>query len=159
MSRSIARWMKFNLVGGVGIAVQLLMVWLLTTCGVGYLLATALAVESAVLHNFVWHERFTWIDRSNGRLVQSVARLLRFNLSTGTVSIVGNLLLMRWLVGKAHLRPVIANMIAIAACSVANFVVSDQWVFRPARARKKDVCHSETAKSRGICCPPTVARP
>ena len=35
--------MKFNLVGGVGIAVQLLMLWLVTTCGVGYLLATALA--------------------------------------------------------------------------------------------------------------------
>ena len=64
--QSAARWMKFNLVGGVGIAVQLLMLWLLTLCGVGYMLATALAVESAVLHNFVWHERFTWIDRRNG---------------------------------------------------------------------------------------------
>lgn len=135
MSRSIARWMKFNLVGGVGIAVQLLMLWLLTTCGVGYLLATALAVESVVLHNFVWHERFTWIDRRNGVPLESVARLLRFNLSTGTVSIVGNLLLMRLLVGQTHLRPILANMIAIAACSVVNFLVSDWWVFRPARAR------------------------
>lgn len=122
--------MKFNLVGGIGIAVQLSILWLLTACGVGYLLATALAVESAVLHNFVWHERFTWVDRRNGRLLQSAARLLRFNLSAGTVSIVGNLLLMRLLVGQAHVRPILANMIAIAACSVLNFIVSDRWVFR-----------------------------
>lgn len=134
MWRSVARWMKFNLVGGVGIAVQLLMLWLLTACGMGYMLATALAVESAVLHNFIWHERFTWRDRRNGRLLQSAARLLRFNLSTGTVSIVGNLLLMRLLVGRAHARLMLANMIAIAACSVLNFIVSDKWVFRAVRA-------------------------
>ena len=133
--QSVSRWMKFNLVGGVGIAVQLLMLWLLTACGLGYLLATALAVESAVLHNFLWHERFTWVDRRNGRLLQTAARLLRFNLSTGTVSIIGNLLLMRLLVGQAHVRPILANMIAIAACSVLNFIVSDRWVFRPARAQ------------------------
>ena len=130
MWQSIARWMKFNLVGGVGIAVQLLALWLLTACGLGYLLATALAVESAVLHNFVWHEHFTWVDRRNGHRLESVTRLLRFNLSTGAVSIVGNLLLMRLLVGQAHLRPIVANIIAIAACSLLNFVVSDRWVFR-----------------------------
>ena len=128
--RSVTRWMKFNLVGAIGIAVQLLMLWVFTTCGVGYMVATGLAVESAVLHNFVWHERFTWVDRVDGTILQSAVRLLRFNLSTGAVSIVGNLLLMRVLVGQAHLRPMLANTIAIAACSILNFVVSDRWVFR-----------------------------
>ena len=28
-----------------------------------YLFATAIAVEAAVVHNFVWHEQFTWADR------------------------------------------------------------------------------------------------
>jgi putative flippase GtrA len=37
---------------------------------------------------------------------------------------------MRLLVGGAHVRPIMANVIAIAACSVLNFVVSDRWVFR-----------------------------
>ncbi len=134
MWQSVSRWMKFNLVGAVGIAVQLLMLGLLTACGVGYMLATALAVETAVLHNFVWHERFTWIDRRNGSFLHSVARLLRFNLSTGAVSIVGNLLLMRLLVGQVHMRPIFANTIAIAACSILNFIVSDRWVFRQVRA-------------------------
>ncbi|HUO16136.1 MAG TPA: GtrA family protein [Verrucomicrobiae bacterium] len=121
------RWMKFNLVGAVGIGVQLAALYLLTTFGLNYLIATALAVEAAVLHNFLWHERFTWADRkSNERL----ARLLRFNFTTGAVSIVGNLLLMRWLAGGLHIRPMLANGIAIAACSLLNFLVSDRWVFR-----------------------------
>jgi dolichol-phosphate mannosyltransferase len=127
--------MKFNLVGGIGIGVQLFVLWMLTAYGVSYMLATALAVESTVLHNFLWHERFTWVDRVNGTILQSAVRLLRFNLSTGAVSIVGNLLLMRMLVGHAHLRPMLANIIAIAACSILNFVVSDRWVFRAAGAQ------------------------
>jgi putative flippase GtrA len=124
------RWMKFNLVGAIGIGVQLLFLWTLTGFGLGYLLATALAVEAAVLHNFIWHERFTWIERCDASIGRTLERLLRFNLTTGIVSIVGNLLFMRLLVGSTHLRPMPANMISIAICSVVNFTVSDRWVFR-----------------------------
>lgn len=128
---SFMRWMKFNLVGAVGIAVQLAVLWLLTSLSLNYILATAIAVETAVLHNFFWHERFTWIDRQNrGR--GSTNRLLRFNLSNGLISIVGNLLFMRLLVGEVHLRPLLANLISIVLCSLLNFLVSDRWVFRSA---------------------------
>jgi dolichol-phosphate mannosyltransferase len=130
--RSVTRWMKFNLVGAVGIAVQLAALWLLTSLGLNYMLATGLAVETAVVHNFFWHERFTWIDRQKGNHSGSTTRLLRFNFSNGLISIAGNLLCMRLLVGEAHLRPILANLISIAFCSLVNFVVSDRWVFRSA---------------------------
>ena len=59
------RWLKFNLVGGMGIVVQLLLlVGLKTGLHLHYLAATALAVEIAVVHNFLWHERFTWAERT-----------------------------------------------------------------------------------------------
>ena len=131
---SVVRWMKFNLVGAIGIAVQLAVLWMLTGLGVQYMLATTFAVEAAVLHNFLWHECFTWADRVSGRNRQAGMRLLRFNLTTGAVSIAGNLLLMRLLVGEAHLQPIVANMSCIAACSLVNFLVSDRWVFSPAPA-------------------------
>ena len=59
------RWLKFNLVGAIGIVVQLstlsvLALWL----HVHYLVATGLAVEAAILHNFLWHRSFTWADRA-----------------------------------------------------------------------------------------------
>jgi putative flippase GtrA len=130
--------MKFNLVGAIGIAVQLAMLAALTSgLHVEYLLATALAVETAVLHNFIWHERYTWADRRSLRRRDVAARLLRFNCTTGAISIGGNLLLMRLLVGQAHLPAIVANLITIAACSLVNFLVSDRVVFRLAESRAR----------------------
>jgi putative flippase GtrA len=57
-------------------------------------------------------------------------RLARFNLSTGAVSIAANLLLMRLLVGRLHVQYLLANLLSIAAASVANFLLSDLLVFR-----------------------------
>ena len=125
------RWLKFNLVGGAGIAVQLAVLWiLLHGLHCNYLLATALAVEMAVLHNFFWHQRFTWADRMHGHLRDTARRLLQFNLTNGAVSIVGNILLMRLLAGEFHVPAILANGASIAVCSLANFLLSETYVFR-----------------------------
>jgi len=51
------RWLKFNFVGGMGILVQFAALFLLKgLLQFHYLVATAIAVEAAVVHNFVWHE-------------------------------------------------------------------------------------------------------
>ncbi len=127
------RWLKFNTVGAIGIAVQLgALAVLKSGLGVNYMAATAIAVEIAVLHNYVWHEQWTWRDRREG---SRIGRLLRFNLSNGAVSIVVNLVFMRLLVGVLHIPYLIANLGAIAAGSLANFLLSEFFVFR--RARKK----------------------
>jgi putative flippase GtrA len=127
------RWLKFNAVGGIGVIVQLACLAVLTTaCHVDYLLATALAVEAAVLHNFLWHERFTWADRGRAGFLDSLTRLAKFNVTTGVFSMAGNVVFMRLFVGLAHLPFILANLASIAACSLANFVVSDRVVFRPA---------------------------
>src|SRR5579872_779806 len=60
----LVRWCKFNFVGGIGILVQFAALFLLkSVLQFNYLAATAIAVEAAVVHNFVWHEQFTWVDR------------------------------------------------------------------------------------------------
>lgn len=128
--RTILRWIKFNSVGGVGIVVQLAALsvfrsWL----RLDYLLATGLAVEIAVIHNLLWHERFTWADRPATRPVQTLVRLAKFNASNGAVSVVGNLVLMRLLVGEVKFNYVASNLIAIVVCSLVNFVLSDRFVF------------------------------
>ena len=132
---TFVRWWKFNFVGAIGIGVQFAALFLLkSVLDFNYLFATAFAVEAAVVHNFVWHEQFTWVDRIKVQGLQpswrhSLPRFLRFNLTTGAVSIIGNLALMRVMVGEGHINYLLANAIAIALCSVANFLVSDEWVF------------------------------
>jgi putative flippase GtrA len=121
------RWLKFNAVGAGGIAVQLAALALLKSgLRLDYLVATALSVEAAVIHNYFWHERFTWSDRTPS---SSWTRFAKFNLTTGLFSILGNVLVMKVLVGGAHLNYFIANILTIATCSILNFVVSDRFVF------------------------------
>ena len=123
-----ARWVRFNVVGAMGMAVQLAVLTLLGRRDAGhYLFASAAAVEVAVLHNFAWHLRVTWPDRRAGSAV--LAQLTRFHLANGAVSLLGNLGLMRLLVGDAHLPVLAANCIAIVCCSVANFCLGNTWAF------------------------------
>jgi putative flippase GtrA len=127
------RWLRFNAVGGVGIGVQLAALALFKgVLGVGYLVATGLAVETAVLHNFFWHERWTWRDRTSLRpdAGSFAGRLLRFHLGNGLVSLLANLALMGLLVGGLGLHYLPANLLCIAAAALANFLVSELFVFR-----------------------------
>lgn len=137
---TLMRWCKFNLVGGIGIVVQFAALFLLKSMlHLNYLSATAIAVEAAVVHNFVWHEQLTWADRTKpdrrkpnrmqSRWRRSLSRLLRFNLTNGALSILGNLALMKAMVGQAHMNYLLANAMAITACSLGNFLVSEWWVF------------------------------
>ena len=121
------RWWKFNAVGGMGIVVQLAALTILKSgFGVNYLMATALAVEVTVVHNFFWHERYTWADR---RAASKIVRLAKFNLSTGTFSILGNVVAMKVFVDGLGVNYFAANLLSIAACSILNYFVADRFVF------------------------------
>ncbi|HVP64041.1 MAG TPA: GtrA family protein [candidate division Zixibacteria bacterium] len=126
----LIRWLKFNLVGGIGILLQLALLTVLSKLlHVSYLVATAVAVELTVLHNFVWHERYTWKSISACGAHPLFSRLIRFHLGNGAVSIIGNLVLMKLFAGELHIPVLVANMIAITICSLVNFCLADRWVF------------------------------
>ncbi len=119
--------MRFNAIGMMGALVQLLALRILLTTGMHYLVATALAVELAMLNNYFWHLKWTWLDRSfQGRM----RAFVRFHVANGTISIISNVLLMRLLAGQLHFPPLPANLIAITSMSVVNFMIGDRWVFR-----------------------------
>jgi len=127
------RWGKFNLVGAMGMAVQLGALALLNRWSAGhYLYASAAALEITLLHNFVWHVHYTWRDRRDGSA--PLAQLTRFHLSNGLVSMVGNLALMRILVDAAHMPLLAANGVGILCCSIINFFLGDNWAFRDSAA-------------------------
>jgi putative flippase GtrA len=123
---------RFYAVGAGGIVVQLAALAVFKSgLHLHYLVATALAVEAAVLHNYLWHERWTWSDRpARGRL----ARLVRFHAGNGLISIAANVALMRLFVGALHIPYLAANAASIAVCSLANYVVSDRLVFTRSRS-------------------------
>ena len=124
----LVRWLKFNAVGALGMGVQLTALAGFNRLFAGhYLLATGTALELTLLHNFLWHQRFTFRDRRG--TTPRLQALWRFHMSNGLVSLAGNLLLMRVLVHSARLPLLPANLIAIAFCSLANFALGTRWVF------------------------------
>jgi putative flippase GtrA len=128
-------WLKFNAVGGMGIGVQLVVLTVLKSgLDIDYLLATALAVEAALVHNFIWHERFTWVERESKNVA---LRFLKFNLTAGAFSILGNLVMMASLVDLGRMNYLLANLVTIAVCSLGNFLVSDRFVFQAAIYHKR----------------------
>jgi putative flippase GtrA len=130
-----ARWMRFNLVGVMGFALQTLTLsalvrWVGVTAGVG----VTIAVLAAVSHNFAWHERFTWPGLPRD---QRVKRWISFNISTGTISVLTNLGITLIVMTATGLSVLWANVIAVAIASTANFWINDRLVFRPAPAVRK----------------------
>jgi putative flippase GtrA len=122
----------FVVVGVAGYALQTAALWALAgMAGLRVVPATLLATEAAVLHNFVWHVRWTWADRPAGPGV-SVMRLLRFNLANGGVSLAGGAAVMALLVDALGMHYLVANLVAVVACGVVNYMASDRWVFRRA---------------------------
>jgi dolichol-phosphate mannosyltransferase len=124
-------FIRFNVVGVLGFALQTGALFVLTHSPhpVGYLLATAAAVELAVLNNFVWHQRWTWSDRPSATRAETLRRLIRFNITNGAVSIIGNLIFMSLLVGRLGLPIAGANVASVAACSICNFFLADRIAF------------------------------
>ena len=124
----LVRWAKFNLVGAMGMAVQLgALAFLNRLAPRHYLVTTAIAIEVTLLHNFVWHLNYTWRDRRHTSGV--AAQLLRFHLSNGLVSMLGNLALMRVLIQNARLPLLDSSCIAILGCSAVNFCLGNSWAF------------------------------
>ncbi len=120
---------RFTLVGFMGAVLQLtLMVLLMRSLGALSIAATPVAVEITILHNFFWHERFTYRGPKGPRRLG--ARLWRFHAGNGLISLAGNTVLIYVLTEGLHAPVLPAAVAAIVLCSLANFLVADRWVYR-----------------------------
>lgn len=120
-------FLRFNLVGLIGIAIQLTTLALLNRAlPTRYLLTSTIAVELTILHNFAWHIRYTWPESSRHNPFH---QLLRFHISNGLISLLGNVLLMRLFIQSFHSSVLLANALTIACCSLSNFLLAHHWVF------------------------------
>ena len=127
-----ARWLRFNLVGLAGFAVQMLTLAVLTHgLGVRAGIAVPVAVLIVVSHNFLWHERVTWTGGHLGK--GRLRRWLAFNLSTGVISVVANMAVTPLLMAVIEVPLLVANAIAVVTASMVNFLMSDRLIFGSAQ--------------------------
>lgn len=131
MVSGMRRFFRYYLVGAMGLAVKFsILTALVELAGAGYLASTAVAVEAAVMHSFIWHLRWTWRDRSIGLTRrEALMRLLRFHLGTGAVAMLANLVVTRFLVQEFGFHYAAANLAATLFAGLANFMLSNFVVF------------------------------
>jgi dolichol-phosphate mannosyltransferase len=138
------RYIKFGIVGASGTVVNLVVLHL----GHEYLFnhleaaynkpyfSLALAIAVATLNNFTWNRLWTWSDRVKTLEAEEAqpVRLRLLGLEFGqyiTASAFGSGLqyvLTLLLSGSMDYR--VANIIAIVAASVSNFLANDRWTFK-----------------------------
>jgi 4-hydroxybenzoate polyprenyltransferase len=135
---SVARRLgRFNLVGLGGFALQLSAISLLTRQFEWHpMLATVVGLQIAVLHNFVGHSRWTWLDRPAVGVRDVVRRFGRYQIAKA-VSLSVNAGLTTWAVWSLHLPVELANAAAVALLSIGNFLITDRFVFRAPRGETR----------------------
>ena len=130
--KTLSRTTVFALVGALGFGCQLGVLHLLVGAGLAVSISTALAVLTAVAHNFLWHRGWTWRDRP-ASAGSPQAQFLRFVGLNGLVSLAGNVAITAGLTGSG-LPVLAANAVAVVVCSLANYVLADRLVFAAASA-------------------------
>jgi putative flippase GtrA len=129
----IRRFLRFAAAGASGFAAQIAIVGAFAnTPGVHYLVATAIGVETAIILNFFWHERWTWRDRPAVSSRERLLRLGRFHALTAASSIAGSIAITAVLVERLSLPPALANVGSVIMLSVINFAGANKLVFRAA---------------------------
>lgn len=136
-----SRFVKFGLVGVLGIGVNMLAYALYhEAAGIADFLARGLAIETAVLHNFGWNFFWTWRDRGNSLQV-FFARMLRYHGSTAIASFVIPLAV-GWFadraLGEIPYANYISHLAGIGSGMVINYLLSDLWVFRVGQKPEQD---------------------
>jgi dolichol-phosphate mannosyltransferase len=124
-SKEFLRILKFGFVGFLGILVNMGILYILTEIfGIYYLISGIFAVELSILHNFLWHNFWTFKDRENN----FINSLIKYNLSC-LISLVINVLVLYVLTQYFGIYYLISNFIGIVCGFLTNFLLSNHWAW------------------------------
>lgn len=132
-----SRLLRFCLVGGTGVVVDMLILYLLSdpsTLGFGLTRSKLVAAELAMLSNFLLNDAWTFGDLS--QRVPGVSSKLRRFLGFNAICSLGlllNVLILNALFNWAGFNRYVANAVAIAAVTVWNYWLNRKltWVTSP----------------------------
>jgi dolichol-phosphate mannosyltransferase len=149
------RFPRFAVVGASGTVVNLALLYVgneylfraIANSDLRLNLALALAVFVATINNFGWNRHWTWRDRREHVHTPIVLQFAQYAVACWLGILLQFVITMLL---AAHVHYLVANAIAIAVASVANFIVNDNWTFRRLRVllrRAHDHAHPGTASA------------
>ncbi len=139
-TRELQRFAKYCLVGVSGVLVNMIVLALLTEAGMAYLLAGVLAVETAIVTNFLLHEWWSFADHAqrHSGIIPRVLRFLKFNLFCAGGA--GIALIILWLLTEYGGLPyLLSNFVGIIVATVWNYGMNANLTWETAHAERKQL--------------------
>ena len=125
----IKRFIKFGLVGALGVLVNNFVLWLFHDV-LNWILfiASPIAIIVAIFNNYVFNSFFTWKKNLKNRKYTFYQGLWRYYLAASVSGLINylTLIILTYATGMYYLY---ANMIGILIGMLINFIVSEKWVF------------------------------
>lgn len=131
----------FALIGVIGAAANLGIMWALTAAGVPYIWAAIIGAEVTIIGNFVLQERFVFADmRTDARALG-----IRFasSFAFNNVEAALRIPVMALMVESWHISSVVATGLSLIVAFFARFLFHSLVVYAPQRRRKGDVVGAE----------------
>ncbi len=123
------RLIKFGMVGGSGVVVNLGVVALLRfITELPLEIRSLLAIETAIITNFILNYHWTWKDRKSDASGHKRLVFIKFNTSSGLIAFIFNYLPLLLFVNLLGWNEDLSNIIGIGVASLANFLISHFWI-------------------------------
>ena len=127
-SKRLVELIKFGIVGGSGVLVNMGLLFVLTRyLAVRLEIASVIAIETSILSNFFLNNLWTFKKRDTH--VPFWTRLFRYHLVTGLAGIV-NYLVLLLLVNTFGWHDMLSNLIGIAIGTFINYSLNSLWTWR-----------------------------
>jgi dolichol-phosphate mannosyltransferase len=124
------RLAKFGLVGTWGFVVNMSILWFLTEMGgLYYLLSSIVAVEIALINNYVLNDLWTWHDRGKSGKREYLKRMLKYHI-TASAAMLTNISILWFFTELVGIYYLTSNIFGILCGAALNFFVNDRWTFR-----------------------------
>jgi putative flippase GtrA len=123
---------KFMLVAWLGMVVNTGYLYLFKgVLRIPIIPASMMAIEIAIIHNFIWYRQWAWKDRGGitGR-PGFLRQLFAYNVATGVVDFTMNVSVLWALSTFLHVHYLIANILGMIAGPFIKFWINDRMIFK-----------------------------
>jgi len=126
-SKKLEEFIKFAIVGGSGVFVNMGLLYILTRFfSIRLEIASPIAIEVSILSNFTLNNLWTFKKRNTH--VTFWTRLFRYHLVTGLAGIV-NYLVLLLLVNSFGLHDMLSNLIGILIGTIITYSLNSLWTW------------------------------
>lgn len=115
--------------GGSGVLVNLSVLWFLTeTIGLYYIFSGLIAIESAIITNFILNDHWTWHGIGKRGFKHKLNRLIAFNMVCAVGMVISISIL--WILTNLGLNYMLSSVAGIMLAAIWNFTTNDNVTWK-----------------------------